>query len=101
MEDQIVNFMKYRAPLGVGLELIDVVKSFKTVDEQAKVVEDKTHYYESQATLEGHLKTAWGEIEKYNNLSVDENASATPRLSAKHIDEIIGLMGKNQHGRVS
>ena len=68
MKDQIVNFMKYRAPLGIGMKLIDIIKSFKTVDEQAEVIENKTKYYETQSELEQHLRNAWGFIERYRDL---------------------------------
>lgn len=69
LRQQIVDFMKFRAPLGIGLELIDIIKSFNTVKEQAKVIEDKTNYYKAQSKLEEHLSKAWGYLEQYRKLT--------------------------------
>lgn len=85
MKDQIVNFMKYRAPLGIGMKLIDIIKSFKTVDEQAEVIENKTKYYETQSKLEEHLRNAWGYIERYRDLyQGDSNTAPLSSTSLKN-----------------
>ncbi len=100
MKDQIVNFMKYRAPLGVGLKLLEMIKSFETVDSQAKVVEDKTAYYEAQSTLEEKLRAAWGNIEKYKELYNGASFSwdsEIGRLSKEGIEKLQEMMSEGQH----
>ncbi len=42
LENQIVEFMKYRGPAEVGLDLISTLTAFKSLNEQSDVVEKKT-----------------------------------------------------------
>lgn len=72
MKEQIVDFMKFRAPLGIGLDLINVIKSFNTIEEQSKVIEDKTNYYNAQSKFEEYLSKAWGNLELYRKLTNGE-----------------------------
>lgn len=69
LREQVVDFMKFRAPLGIGLEIIDLIKSFDTVEEQTQVIENKTAYYEAKSDMEENLSKAWAELEKYQKLT--------------------------------
>ena len=93
MKDQVINFMKYRAPLGVGLELLESLKNFETVDKQSAVVENKTKYYESQASLEEHLRKSWAAIERYQELH--QGAVDKAPLSAQNIEAMVQYFTAN------
>lgn len=67
MEKQIVDFMKYRAPINTGLSFVSALKSFSTLSKQSELVEKKQEYYEAQQTVLEDLKTAWSHIAAYNN----------------------------------
>lgn len=79
MEEQIVDYMKYRAPLGIGVKIIQALKSFGTLSDQSKVIEKKKEYYEEQKSLEEELQKAWGYIERYNTYT--KGSAAMPGLS--------------------
>lgn len=66
LEQQIVDFMKYRSPINTGLSFITALQSFKTLDKQKKVVEDKNAYYEEVGSINSMLKNAWIEICNYS-----------------------------------
>lgn len=66
MEKQIVDFMKYRAPINTGLSFVSSLKSFSTLSKQSELVEKKQEYYEAQQTVLEDLKTAWSFIAAYN-----------------------------------
>ena len=65
MKGQIVEFMKYRAPLSLGLGLIDSLSNLKDLNKQMDVVEKKNAFYEEHQTMLGHLEDAWYDIQKY------------------------------------
>ena len=70
LEKQIVDFMKYRAPINTGLSFLSSLKSFSTLSKQSELVEKKQEYYEAQQTVLEDLKTAWSHIAAYNNSPV-------------------------------
>ena len=70
LEKQIVEFMKYRAPINTGLSFVNALQSFSTLSKQTELVEKKQEYYETQQTVMEKLKAAWGEIAKYNGTEV-------------------------------
>ncbi len=67
IKKQIVDFMKYRAPINTGLSFISSLKSFSTLSKQSELVEKKQVYYEAQQTVLEDLKSAWAFIAAYNN----------------------------------
>lgn len=70
LKKQIVDFMKYRAPINTGLSFVSSLKSFSTLSKQSELVEKKQEYYEAQQTVFEDLKTAWSYIAAYNNSPV-------------------------------
>lgn len=66
LEKQIVDFMKYRAPINTGLSFVSSLKSFSTLSKQSELVEKKQEYYEAQQTVLEDLKAAWAFIAAYN-----------------------------------
>ena len=67
LKKQIVDFMKYRAPINTGLSFVSSLKSFTTLSKQTELVEKKQDYYEAQQTMLEDLKTAWSYISYYNS----------------------------------
>lgn len=70
MKKQIVDFMKYRAPINTGISFLSSLKSFSTLNKQTKLVEKKQAYYEEQQTVMQDLKDAWSYIAAYNQTKV-------------------------------
>lgn len=67
LEKQIVDFMKYRSPINTGLSFITALQSFKTIEDQKKVVEAKDEYYKDVSKINKALRDAWQEICYYSN----------------------------------
>ena len=65
LKSQIVEFMKYRAPVNLGMGLIDSLSSMKNLKKQMDVVENKNKFYEQHQTMLGHLEEAWKDIQVY------------------------------------
>jgi len=68
LKSQIVEFMKYRAPINLGMGIIDALSSIKNVKKQAKLVDDKNKFYDTQTDMMGKLESAWRNIENYQYL---------------------------------
>ena len=66
LEKQIVDFMKYRAPINSGLEFLSSLKSFTTIAKQTELVEKRKAYYEEQQTIMENAQEAWKYISWYN-----------------------------------
>lgn len=72
LRGQIVNFMKYRAPINGGVALLESLKSFSHLSKQMEIVENKQKYYEEHASLLENCEKAWGYMAKYVNLFSEE-----------------------------
>lgn len=48
---QIVNFMKYRAPIHMGTSIFEAVNLFKNMGKKTKLIEKKNTYYEKHADI--------------------------------------------------
>ena len=66
MEKQIVDFMKYRAPINTGLSFISSLQSFSTLSKQTELVDKRQAYYKEQETVMNNAQEAWKYINKYN-----------------------------------
>lgn len=66
LKKQITEFMKYRAPLNLGLELLDAVKIFKNLSKQTKVIETQQKYYEEQKKVFTLCEDAWSHFYDYS-----------------------------------
>lgn len=66
VERQIVDFMKYRAPINTGLSFISSLQSFSTLSEQTDLVDKRQEYYEEQESVMKNAEEAWNHIYKYN-----------------------------------
>lgn len=65
LKNQVVEFMKYRAPLGIGMDFMNALQSMKNLSKQTKLIEDKNSYYEEQNVIVNSLQSAWTEIQMY------------------------------------
>lgn len=70
LKKQIVDFMKYRAPINTGLSFISSLKSFSTLSKQTDLVEKKQNYYKAQQTVMEDLQKAWESIAAYNGTKI-------------------------------
>lgn len=66
LKKQITEFMKYRAPLNLGLEILDAVKIFKNLSKQTKVIEKQQKYYEEQKKIFSLCEDAWSHFYDYS-----------------------------------
>lgn len=65
LKSQIVEFMKYRAPLSLGTGFLDALSTMKDLSKQTQLVEDKNQFYEEHQDLLGTLEDAWWQIQLY------------------------------------
>ena len=70
LEKQIVDFMKYRAPINTGLSFLTSLKSFSTLSAQTELVDKRKEYYEEQQTVMESAQKAWEGINKYNGTNI-------------------------------
>lgn len=74
VESQIIEFMKYRAPVEAVSELIDIFKNIKDQAENAKketqMTSDMSDYYEAKKDVMGNLEMAYHRICQYNKLKI-------------------------------
>lgn len=65
LKSQIVEFMKYRAPLSLGTGLLDALGSMKDLSKQTKLVENKNNFYKEHQNLLSTLEDAWWQLQLY------------------------------------
>lgn len=73
LKSQIVEFMKYRAPLELGSGFLDALSTMKDLSKQTKLVEDKNEFYEQHQSLLSTLESAWWQIQLYQYASAKSN----------------------------
>ena len=66
LKKEMVDFMKYRAPINTGLSFLESLKSFVNLSKQTNLADKRKDYYEKQQTLMEHAKSAWDNINEYN-----------------------------------
>lgn len=96
LESQIVEFMKYRAPIDAVEELFNSLKSeaadkTEYIEEEADLVNDMQAYYEAEGDVIECLKNAYDQIIKLNNLNLTKERiegikEQLNSLSAKYVD---------------
>lgn len=70
MRSQIVEYMKYRAPLNFGMSFLDSINAFKNVQSQTTVVQTQVAAQESTQDVTSACKTAIESIRTYDDLVV-------------------------------
>ena len=66
MKKQVVEFMKYRAPINTGLSFLSSLQSFINLSRETNLVDKRKEYYEEQQTVMKNAQQAWEEFNKYN-----------------------------------
>lgn len=72
-KSQIINFMKYRGPIDMGLGFLDSLKSFTTVGDQMAVIENRKKYYDEQEKVISECEEVWKAFYEYNKLKIKQN----------------------------
>lgn len=65
LKAQIVEFMKYRAPLSLGTGFLEALSAMKNLSKQTTLVENKNKFYDSYQDMLSTLEDAWWQIELY------------------------------------
>lgn len=95
VKTQIVEFMKYRAPINGVVDLLDKFKkSSKDLENSSKnstIVDEKQDYYEAQGEVAKKAYEIYKQIEEYNKLGVTKNfinetKQLTDTLESKYRD---------------
>ncbi|MFR2364307.1 MAG: DUF5702 domain-containing protein [Eubacterium sp.] len=77
VKQQIVEFMKYRAPIGLASGLLDTIKKVaaksKTAKLETKVTEEKQDYYEVENELLELLKKIYDELLEFKKLNLTKD----------------------------
>lgn len=73
LKSQIVEFMKYRAPLELGTGFLDALTTMKDLSKQTKLVENKNAFYEQHQTLLSTLESAWWQMQLYQYADAKSN----------------------------
>jgi len=71
LKSQIVEFMKYRAPLSLGSGFLDALSSMKNLKKQTELVEEKNQFYEQHQDLLGVLEDTWWQLQQYQHKDAD------------------------------
>lgn len=94
MRSQIVEYMKYRAPVNFGLSFLDSIKSFKSVQKQTEVVETQVKAQESAQDVTDDCNETIKSIRKHDKIVkyLDEGEGTAP------IEGIGYIKGKASNG---
>lgn len=83
LEKQIVDFMKYRAPINTGLSFLSSIKSFSTLSKQTELVDKRQEYYKAEETVMQNAQKAWKHINEYNKSGFIQNANYFSEMEGK------------------
>lgn len=72
LKSQIVEFMKYRAPLSLGTGFLDALTTLKDLSKQTELVEDKNEFYEEHQDLLETLEDIWWQLQMYQYADADD-----------------------------
>ncbi len=73
LKREIVEFMKYRAPISMGLGFIQSIKSFNNIEKKNDVVDKKTKYYDKQSDVMKKCKDLYDDIKSFLKTNYDES----------------------------
>ncbi len=93
MRSQIVEYMKYRAPLEFGLSFLDSIKSFKNVQSQTNVVQSQVEAQESVQDVSRACNESIKAIREYDDLvkSIQEGDKAVKGVNNKSDKQIVKI----------
>ena len=87
LRKQIVDYMKYRAPVNVGLSIFDSIKAFTAVKEQTKVVKAQVEAQESLQPVTEGCRASIDLIREFDEmvLEMDEGTGSDGTTSDKAV----------------
>ncbi len=97
LRNQIVEYMKYRAPINFGLSFLDSIKSFKAVQAQTNVVESQVIAQESTQDVARACSTLISSIRTYDKLieSIQSGEKAVKGVYNRNDEQIIEIKDYN------
>lgn len=66
LKKQVVDFMKYRAPINTGLSFLSSLQSFTNLSKETELADKRKDYYEAQQTVMENAEKAWSALNNYN-----------------------------------
>lgn len=66
LKKQVVEFMKYRAPINTGLGFLSSLQSFINLSKETDLVDKRKEYYEAQQGVMENAQQAWEAFNEYN-----------------------------------
>lgn len=66
MKKQVVEFMKFRAPLELGTDLLDAVKIFKNLSKQTDSIAKQQEFYKAEKKVLSLCEEAWVRFHNYS-----------------------------------
>lgn len=93
LRKQIVDYMKYRAPVNMGLSFLDSVKAFTTVSDQTQVVKAQVEAQQSLQSVTQMCRNAIDSIRAYDDkvLAIDSGDQAVTGRDASTDPAIVRI----------
>ncbi len=93
LRKQIVDYMKYRAPMNFGLSFLDSVQAFTTINDQTKVVQAQVEAQESLQPVTQGCRTVIDAIRSYDSLvqAIDTGDQAVKGREGSTDPNIVGI----------
>ena len=92
LKKQIVDFMKYRGPISMGMGFFQSLKSFNNLEKKQDVIEKKTKYYEAQSDVTKICKEIYELIEEYLKISSTEEDEIGMGITNEYLNEFSNKM---------
>lgn len=86
LKREIVEFMKYRAPISMGLGFIQSIKSFNNIEKKNDVVDKKTKYYDKQSDVMKKCKDLYDDIKSFLGTNLESGVDVG--ITNKFIEDL-------------
>lgn len=94
-KQQILEYMKYRAPVCIGTELLDKLKQIRDSKKQVEAIEKQTEFAESMEDLQDACEKAKESLDEYLHYAEEapvitkENINASLKESERRLSEAV------------
>lgn len=98
LRKQIVDYMKYRAPMNFGLSFLDSVKAFTTIDDQTAVVQKQVEAQESLQPVTQGCRIVIDSIREYDShiQAIDTGEQAVVGKESSTDPNTVGIRQYNE-----
>ena len=86
LKHQLVEFMKYRGPVALGVGFVEKLKVLSEIPKQKKVIEKKVEYEKKLDTVQDACEAAYEAIVQYEDTLTDDIKAAKDRLKTSECD---------------